>query len=122
MRKPGVPLVAIMLLSACSGPPVSVKTDEAATDNARFIVRNRSDRDVKEIRFELTYRSADGATVRVDTTGYNLALDNSGQPVPFVRAHEEAFFVRRLPPGSVAGRARVVQVAFVDGSTWPATR
>jgi hypothetical protein len=122
MRKSGALLVTIILLSACSGQPVSVKTDESASHNARFIVQNRSDRDVQEIRFELTYRTADGATVRVDTTGYNLTLGDSGQPVPFVRAHEEAFFVRRLPPGSVAGQARVLKVAFVDGTTWAATK
>ncbi len=122
MRKPGVPLVAIVLLSACAGQPLSVKADASASGNARFTVQNRSDRDVKEIRFEVTYRSADGTTVRTDTTGYNLIVGDSGQPVPFVRAHEETFFVRRLPPGSVSGRARVLKVAFTDGSTWQATK
>jgi hypothetical protein len=121
MRKPSILLAALVLLSACSASPVSVKADEPAAGTARFVVRNRSARDVQRVRFELTFRSADGATVSVDTTGYVLTVDHSGQTVPFVRAHEETFIVHALPPGSVAGRARVLKVAFMDGSTWPTT-
>ncbi len=77
MRSPTILVAALALLSACATSPVSVKTDESAPGSVRFTIRNRSERDIQRIRFELIFRSAEGATVRTDTTGYTLTLDHA---------------------------------------------
>jgi hypothetical protein len=115
-------MTSLLVVAACGTEPVTVTFDEATDSLARFIVVNRSERDVQAIRFELSFRSQAGDVVRVDTVAYTTTTDAAtGNPTAFVRAGYETFFMTKGPSNSVSATATVLDLTYIDGTKWPET-
>ena len=115
--RPALGLVFLLLVTACG--PVTVTVFEVRNGMVRFVVENRSEVDVQSISFEVLFRSPSGDPQTADTIVYTATRDEAGNPSAFVRAQDETFFNARLPSGSVYATARVLEVAFSDGSARP---
>ena len=61
---------------------------------------------------ELTYLSASGEAILVDTVSYSMADTLTA----FLEAAGETFIVQSVPPGSVSAEARVLEVTYMDGA------
>ena len=115
-------LTSLLVAAACGAEPVTVTFDEATDSLARFIVVNRSERDVQAISFELSFQSQAGDVVRVDTVAYTTTTDAAtGNPTAFVRAGYETFFMTKGPSNSVSATATVLDLTYIDGTKWPET-
>ena len=115
-------MTSLLVVAACGTEPVTVTFDEATNALARFIVVNRSERDVQAISFELSFRSQAGDVVRVDTVAYTTTTDAAtGNPTAFVRAGDETFFMTKGPSNSVSATATVLDLTYIDGTKWPET-
>lgn len=108
-----------LALIGCTSVPVVVSDGEVTDGLARFVVENRSERDVATASFVVTFTSAFGDPVRVDTIDYERTMDFSGAEQPFVRAEAETFFNVSVPAGVASATAVVLQITFPDGSIWP---
>ena len=110
-------LAAVVMLSACGGPPVTVSFEGIDNGVARFLVRNSSPDDVRAAQFSVTFSAAPGDPLQVDTVRYEMAGAADAE-APFVRAGDETFFVHATG-GSVTATAKVLAVEFSNGKTWP---
>lgn len=117
MRSP-VALVVALVVATCSTDPAVVSFDDvSSTGLANFTLENRSDGDIAGITFELTYLSDVGDVLLVDTVSYRSAEEDGGRP-PFLEAGEETFFVQRAPPGGTSASASILELTYMDGTTW----
>ena len=109
-----------LLAAACGSDPVSVTHAETSDGIVRFDVRNRTDRDIRSMTFELSYHAQGGDVVRVDTMAFETTTGGAtGDTIPFVRAEDETFIVSSLPESAIRAVARVLELTFWDGTAWP---
>lgn len=114
---PGIFLALVLL--GCEASPLIISTERMGDGIAQFVVKNRSNRDVRAAAFVVTFGSANGEPVQVDTVRYDRTTGAGGTEQPFVEAGGDTFFSTKTPPGATSATGAILYVRFVDGSTWP---
>lgn len=118
--RPSIALVFALGLAACSTDPAVVSFDDVdSTGLAHFTLENRSDGDIADVTFELTYLSEAGDVLLIDTVSYRSGEEDGTRP-PFLEAGEETFFMQRVPPEGSSASPSILELTYMDGSTWSA--